>query len=492
MEDLKNLNKIVISDKKSFEIGIKYLNTFLFFFISAGTLALIMRFHHWPGDTLNISELSYNRAFTFHGAMMMFLFAMPVIQSVFGNLLHCRADSCEVPKSQAFNQLALITYKLSCFFLLFSILIEPYHVGWSLYFPIEIKVENKPAMLAFNSLVLLHLSSVLLGCFFFVETRRKIRMGLSLSRLPVFIQTIYLFSILTIVTAPVLLLSVGLIFIALISPKLILSIQFSFLLDVLPKLFVYYSHPSVYLIILPAVGLMSNMFSSEVYDDEIGRDRIFHVSSLYFIGFLGLVRIVLSYVSIFFGDSLLPIKYVSSFLMDLLALPMVVLIFCWIRKLVLIRRIGRSYQIYELYGLLSVILLVIGVITGLYLSFHPSNASLYTSYFLVAHFHSILIGGPVFALIGGGYYVVRVQEQKVEQMRMARIAGMAVLLGYVLSFIPQFYMGWKGVNRHMPDIAAEFKICNQISLVGSSLMGLALIYSIGMFYQVMITEKKRA
>lgn len=451
-------------------IGIMYLATISIVFLVAGVLALLVRTELIaPGETI-VNADTYNQLFSLHGIMMVFLFIIPSVPAVMGNF----AMPIQLgAKDVAFPRLNLASYYifvLGGILAVAGMLVSQLDTGWTFYTPYS---ANLGASVIFITMAVFvaGFSSILTGLNFIVTIHKMRAPGLTWNRLPLFVWSIYATSIVQVLATPV----IGITMVLLLFEKILNIGIFDPALGGDPVLFQhffwFYSHPAVYIMILPAFGLVSDMVAT-FSRHEVQGYKFVALSSVA-IAFLGFL--VWGHHMFVSGQSVVS-SIIFSLLTYLIGIPTGVKVINWVGTMY---KGSISFKTPMLYTLSFLILFTIGGLTGIMLGVLSMDVHLHDTYFVVAHFHYVMMGGTVVAALGGLHYWWPKMTGKMYNETNGAIAAILVFIGFNVTFFTQFIMGSKGMPRRYYDYLPEFEIYHVISTIGSYVLGLGLFMAAG-------------
>jgi cytochrome c oxidase subunit 1 len=461
---------LLTSDHK--RIALLYLFSVTFFFFVGGFFATLVRLELvTPQGDLMQSE-TYNKVFTMHGIMMVFFFLIPAIPAVLGNFLvplMIGAKDLAFPK---INLLSWYVYIIGGLFSLYAMLAGGVDTGWTFYTPYSSTYSNTHVVATALGVFITGFSSILTGLNFIVTIHRMRAPGMTWFRLPLFIWSHYATSLIMVLGTPVVAVTIVLVFIERAFRLGIFDPALGGDPVLFQHLFWFYSHPAVYIMILPAMGVISELVSTFSRKNVFGyRFVAFASVGIAVIGFLVWGHhMFVSSQSVYEG-------LVFSFLSFIVAIPSAIKVFNWTATL---WRGSVSYETPMLYVFGFLGLFAIGGLTGLFLAAVGLDIHVHDTYFVVAHFHYIMVGGTVMAYLGGLHYWFPKMTGRMYPEGWAKLSALIVFLGFNLTFFPQFVLGYLGMPRRYHAYPEEFQVLNVLSSAGAST--LAVGYLLPMIY----------
>ena len=440
-------------------IGVMYLVSILSSFLLGGIFALLIRTKLLsPGTSALMTADQYNQSFTLHGAIMIFLFIIPGIPAALGNFV---LPLMLGAKDVAFPRLNLASYYMwvtGALLALVSITTGAVDTGWTFYTPYSTTTNtNVIAMVA--GVFVLGFSSIFTGLNFVVTIHKLRPRGMSWFRMPLFLWGIYGTAIIQIMATPVL----GITLLLLIAERALGVGIFDPALGGDPVLFQhffwFYSHPAVYIMILPAMGVISELVS--VFSRK-------HIFGYKFIALSSIAIAVISFLvwghHMFVAGQSNLASMIFSALTFMVAIPSAVKVFNWIATMYK----GSIWLATPMLYVLSFLFLFgIGGLTGLFLGALAVDVHLHDTYFVVAHFHYVMFGGTVIAFLGGLHYWWPKMFGRMYSELWGRVGALLVFVGFNTTFFTQFVMGSKGAPRRSYHYVAEFQPYHQLSTIGS-------------------------
>lgn len=463
-------------------IGLLYLFSIIAFFFVGGTAAAIFRLELLTPMASIVEHETYNKLFTTHGVVMIFFFLVPSIPAVLGNFvlpLMLGAKDVAFPR---LNLLSWYLFMIGAAIAMTAVITGGIDTGWTFYTPYSSTYSNGKVMLAAFGVFVTGFSSILTGLNFVVTVHKMRAPGLTWFRLPLFVWAQYATSVIMVLGTPVIAIAMVLIMLERGLGFAIFDPQRGGDPVLFQHVFWFYSHPAVYIMILPGFGVVSEVIAC------FSRKRIFGyefvaVSSLA-IAFIGFFvwghHMFVSSQSLYAG-------LVFSVLTFLVGVPTAVKIFNWTATLY---RGSISLQAPMLYSLGFLGLFLVGGLTGLYLANIALDSHLHDSYFVVAHFHYVMVGGQVFAWLAGVHFWWPKMFGKMYSDLWARIAAVIIFLGFNLTFFPQFLLGYLGMPRRYHTYHEEWQTLNVLSTAGASILAIGFLTFFGVLLHSLIAGKK--
>ena len=453
-------------------IALLYLISITFFFFIGGFFALLIRLELLtPAGDLVMPD-TYNKLFSMHGQVMIFFFLIPSVPAVLGNFLIPMMIGA---KDLAFPRLNLLSWYLyisAGILMLYTILAGGVDTGWTFYPPYSTTFSNSNVVLAATSIFIAGFSSILTGLNFIVTVHRMRAPGMTWSRLPLFVWSNYATAIIQVLGTPVLAITLALVGLERIFHIGVFDPKVGGDPVLFQHLFWFYSHPAVYIMILPGMGVVSEIVPC------FSRKRIFGYS---FIAMASVAIAVLGFLVWAHHQFVAGISVYSamifSFFSYMVAVPSAIKVFNWTATMY---RGKISYTTPMLYAFGFIGLFTMGGMTGLFLAALGLDVHVHDTYFVVAHFHYIMVGGMVMAYIGGLHFWWPKISGRMYPELWGRLAAFIIFIGFHLTFFPQFILGYLGMPRRYHAYTSEFQILNVLSTAGASI--LAVGYLLPMVY----------
>ncbi|MFN8443031.1 MAG: cytochrome c oxidase subunit I [Caldilineaceae bacterium] len=448
-------------------IGLLYLLSITLFFVIGGVAATLIRLELLTPQGDLVSAESYNKLFTMHGAVMVFFFLVPSIPTTLGNFL--------VPlmlgaHDMAFPRLNLASWYVFIFgslFALASIIAGGVDTGWTFYTPYSTTYSNTYVIAMAMGIFIAGFSSIFTGINIIITVHKLRAPGLTWFRLPLFIWSLYATSLIMVLGTPVLAITLLLVALERVFGIGIFDPALGGDPILFQHLFWFYSHPAVYIMILPGMGVISELITCFSRRPPFGY-RFIALSSVAIAIFGFLVwghHMFVSGQSVYAG-------MLFSLISFLVAIPSAIKVFNWTATLY---KGSVAWTTPMLYALGFVGLFTIGGLTGLFLATLPIDVHVHDTYFVVAHFHYIMVGGMVMAYLGGIHFWWPKISGRLYPEGWGRAAAILIFVGFNLTFFPQFILGYEGMPRRYYTYAPEFQVLNVFSTAGASILALGYV-----------------
>ena len=448
-------------------IALLYLGSITFFFFIGGAAAALVRLNLIVPEGLLGSAEAYNRLFTMHGVIMVWFFLVPAVPVTLGNFL--------IPlmlgaRDLAFPRLNLFTWYLFITggaITLWALFVGGLDTGWTFYTPLSTMYSQGHVVLAAVGIFISGFASIATGLNFIVSIHRLRAPGLTWYRMPVFLWSIYSLSVLLVLATPVLAITL-----------LLLALERLFHIGVFDPaiggdpllfqhLFWFYSHPAVYIMILPGFGVVSEIIPT------FSRKSIFGYK---FVVWASVSIAVISFFvwghHMFVAGTSVYSAVLFSILSYLVAVPSAIKVFNWLGTM---HKGFVRFDAPMLYALGFIGLFTIGGLTGLWVAALAADVHLTQTYFVVAHFHYIMVGGMVSAFFGGLHFWWPKITGRMYPEMWARVAALIMFIGFNITFFPQFILGLLGMPRRYFSYSPDFQVLNVLSSAGASVLASAYL-----------------
>ncbi|MBA3242668.1 MAG: cytochrome c oxidase subunit I [Acidobacteria bacterium] len=451
-------------------IALLYLLSISFFFALGGAYAVAIRLELLTPMADLVQSQTYNKMFTHHGILMVFFFLIPSIPAVLGNFLiplMIGAKDLAFPK---LNLLSWYIYMAGGILTFWALLAGGVDTGWTFYVPYSTTFSNTYVVLAGLGIFVNGFSSILTGLNFIVTIHTMRAPGMTWFRLPLFIWAHYATSLIFILGTPVIAITILLIALERIARIGIFDPALGGDPVLFQHMFWFYSHPAVYIMILPSMGVVSELVST------FSRKNIFGYS---FVAFSSLAIAVFGFLvwghHMFTSSQSVYAGMIFSVISFVVAIPSAVKVFNWTATMY---KGSISYDTPMLYAFAFIGLFVIGGMTGLFLAALGLDVHVHDTYFVVAHFHYIMVGGAVMGYLGGLHYWWPKITGRMYPEGWGRFASLVIFVGFNLTFFPQFLLGYMGMPRRYhvyPVDAPVWQVLHVMSTAGASVLGFGML-----------------
>lgn len=443
-------------------IAILYLVSVTLMFFLGGAAATVIRLQLMAGDNHLVTDDVYNRLFTAHGIIMVFFFLVPVIPTVLGNFVLPMMLGARDLAFPRVNLLSWYLYVLGGLVTLWAMFSGGVDTGWTFYTPYSSKASNTDVVPTIIGLVIAGFSSIFTGLNFIVTVHQMRAPGLTWFRLPLFVWSLYATSLVIMLATPVLAMALLLVAIERLWQIGIFDPALGGDPLLFQHLFWFYSHPAVYIMVLPGMGVVSELVTC------FSRKRIFGYG---FVAFASISIAVLGFLvwahHMFVAGQSVYSAMVFSFLSFFVAVPSAIKVFNWTATMY---KGAISYDTPLLFALGFIAMFTVGGLTGLFLACLGMDVHVHDTYFIIAHFHFIMVGGTVMAYMGGLHYWWPKMTGRMYPEGWAKLAALIIFVGFFLTFLPQFALGYLGMPRRYPHYPPEFQVLNVMSTAGASIL----------------------
>ncbi len=447
-------------------IGLMYLFVILGMFLLGGLFALGVRLELFSPGMQYLTMDQYNRFFTYHGAIMVFMVIIPLIPAAIGNFILPMQIGAKDVAFPRWNLVSFYVYILGATIASSTLFLKGVDTGWTFYAPYSIKTGSSATLVLLGAFIM-GFSSILTGLNFIVTIHKLRAPGLTWDRLPLFLWALYATSIIQVLATPVLAITLLL----LVLERLIGIGIFDPTLGGDPVLFQhffwFYSHPAVYIMVLPAMGVISDVIPA------FSRKPVFGYKAIAAATFgIALVSFVVWGHHMFVSGQSDFANFVFSFLTMLVAVPTGVKVFSWLGTMY---KGSLRFDTPMLYAMGFLFVFTIGGLTGVFLAVVSVDVHLTATYFVVAHFHYVMVGGTLLAFLAGLHYWFPKFSGKMYSEGPARLASWMIMVGFNVTFFPQFILGVLGMPRRYADYLPQLTTLNRISTMGSWILGIGFL-----------------
>lgn len=448
-------------------IALLYLGSISFFFIIGGIYAMLIRLELLTPQGDLLQSTTYNKVFTQHGIIMVFFFLIPSIPATLGNFLVPIMIGAKDLAFPRINLLSWYIYMLGGFITIYALLAGGVDTGWTFYAPYSTTFSNSYVVATGIGIFISGFSSILTGLNFIVTVHTMRAPGMTWFRLPLFIWSMYATSLVMILGTPVIAITILMLAFERLARVGIFDPAIGGDPVLFQHLFWFYSHPAVYIMVLPSMGVVSELIAN------FSRKNIFGYS---FVAFSSLAIAVFGFLvwghHLFVSGQSVYAGMIFSFLSFAVAIPSAIKVFNWTATLY---KGSISFDTPLLYALGFIGLFTIGGMTGLFLASLGVNVHVTDTYFIVAHFHYIMVGGAMFGYLGGLHYWWPKISGRMYPDGWGRFSALLIFAGFNLTFFPQFIAGYLGMPRRYHAYPPEFQVFNVLSTAGASILALGYL-----------------
>ncbi len=448
-------------------IALLYLFTVSGFFFLGGVYAMLIRLELLTPQADLMSPATYNKVFTQHGIVMVFFFLIPSVPAIIGNFvlpIMIGAKDLAFPR---INLLSWYIYMLGGGLALYAMIMGGVDTGWTFYTPYSTTYSNSYVMAAGLGIFVNGFSSILTGLNFIVTVHTMRAPGMTWFRMPLFVWAHYATSLVMVLGTPVIAITVFLLALERVAHIGIFDPALGGDPVLFQHMFWFYSHPAVYIMLLPGMGVISEVIAS------FSRKNIFGYP---FVAFSSLAIAVFGFLvwghHMFVTSQSIYAGMIFSFISMAVAIPSAVKVFNWTATLY---KGSIEYTTPMLYALGFIGLFIIGGMTGLFLAAMGLDIHLTDTYFIVAHFHYVMVGGTLLAYLAGLHFWWPKMTGRMYPESWGRLSAGVVFIGFNLTFMPQFIMGYMGMPRRYATYLPEFQLMHVFSTAGASILALGLL-----------------
>lgn len=459
------LSWLLTTDHK--RIGILYTISITALFFVGGFFALMMRLELVSPTNWLVSAETYNKLFTMHGIVMVWFFLIPSIPNTLGNFLIPMVIGAKDLAFPKLNLLSWYIFMAAAGVTIYALFRGGVDTGWTFYTPFSTTYSTTYVTTAAMGVFLSGFSSIITGLNFIATIHRMRAPGLTWFRLPIFVWSHYATSLILVLATPVLAITLLMVAIERIFQVGIFDPALGGDPVLFQHMFWFYSHPAVYIMVLPGMAVVSEIVP------VFSRKPIFGYLA---VAFSSMGIAVISFLvwghHMFVAGQSVESSMAFSLLSYFVAIPSAIKVFNWTAT---IYKGSVSWDTPMLYAIGFIGLFTIGGMTGLFVAALGFDVHVTDTYFVVAHFHYIMVGGTVMAFLGGVHYWWPKISGRMYPEGLARLSALIVFLGFNLTFFPQFVLGYLGMPRRYAAYPPEFQLLHIFSTAGASILGVGYV-----------------
>ena len=448
-------------------IALLYLGSISFFFLIGGIYAMLIRLELLTPQGDLLQSTTYNKVFTQHGIIMVFFFLIPSIPATLGNFLVPMMLGAKDLAFPRINLLSWYLYMLGGAITIYALLAGGVDTGWTFYAPYSTTFSNSYVVATGIGIFVSGFSSILTGLNFIVTVHIMRAPGMTWFRMPLFIWSMYAASLVMVLGTPVIAITILLLAFERLAHVGIFDPAIGGDPVLFQHLFWFYSHPAVYIMVLPSMGVVSELIAN------FSRKNIFGYG---FVAFSSLAIAVFGFLvwghHLFVSSQSVYAGMIFSFLSYAVAIPSAIKVFNWTATLY---KGSISLETPMLYAFGFIGLFTVGGMTGLFLAALGVNVHVTDTYFIVAHFHYIMVGGAMFCYLGGLHYWWPKISGRMYPDGWGRLSALLIFVGFNLTFFPQFIAGYLGMPRRYHAYPPEFQVFNVLSTAGASILAVGYL-----------------
>jgi cytochrome c oxidase subunit I len=448
-------------------IAILYVVSITVLFFIGGAAATLIRINLLTPYGSVVTADTYNKLFTMHGIVMVFFFLIPSIPAVLGNFLLPMMLGARDLAFPRINLLSWYLYMIGAILTLWAMLAGGVDTGWTFYTPYSSQAQRANVIPVALGIFISGFSSIATGLNFIVTTHQMRAPGLHWLRLPLFVWAMYATSIIFLLGTPVLSITLAMLGVERLFHVGVFDPALGGDPVLFQHLFWFYSHPAVYIMVLPAMGVVSEIIPCFARKPIFG----YHLIAFSSVGIAVLGFLVWGHHMFVAGEAVYA-ALIFSLLSYLVAVPSAIKVFNWTATLY---KGSISFQAPMLFALGFVGLFTLGGLTGLMLAALGLDMHVHDTYFVIAHFHFIMVGGAVMAYMGGLHYWWPKMTGRMYPEAPSKLAALIIFVGFILTFLPQFVLGYLGMPRRYHTYAPEFQVLNVMSSAGASILAVGYV-----------------
>jgi cytochrome c oxidase subunit 1 len=448
-------------------IALLYLVVITIMFFVGGAYAVLIRIQLATPYGELVEPDTYNKLFTGHGVVMIFFFLIPAIPSTLGNFLVPMMIGAKDLAFPRINLLSWYLYMTGAVIAVWGLLAGGVDTGWTFYVPYSTRSSHTNVIPVAVGALILGFSSILTALNFIVTIHRMRAPGMTWFRMPLFLWSTYATSLVIILGTPVIAITLVLVAVERVWAVGIFDPAYGGDPILFQHLFWFYSHPAVYIMVLPAMGIISELVT------VFSRKTVF---GYHFVAFASLAIAVFGFLvwghHMFVAGQSIYSALIFSLLSYVVAIPSAIKVFNWTATMY---KGSISWQTPMLYAIGFLALFSIGGLTGLVLAAISIDVHVTDTYFVVAHFHYIMVGGTIMGYLGGLHFWWPKMTGRMYPEGWAKAAALLIFFGFNLTFFPQFLVGYSGMPRRYAVYDERFQVLNVMSSAGATILGVGYL-----------------
>jgi len=448
-------------------IAILFMISITIMFFVGGIAATLIRLSLLSPDSWLLRSETYNKMFTIHGVIMVWFFLIPSVPNVLGNFflpIMIGARDLAFPR---LNLASWYLYMIGAVFTLMALILGGVDTGWTFYTPYSSSFSNTHVVMVVVGVFIAGFSTIMTAMNFIVTTHTMRCPGMTWFRLPLFVWGIYATSLIQILATPILAITLALLGVERIWRIGIFDPSVGGDPVLFQHMFWFYSHPAVYIMILPGMAVESELITCFSRKHPFG---------YVFIAFSSLAIAMLSFLvwahHMFVAGMSIYAGMTFSLLSMMVAVPSAIKVFNWTATLY---KGSVSLQTPMLYALGFIGLFTMGGLTGVMLATLAIDVHVHDTYFIIAHFHYIMVGGMVMAYLGGIHYWWPKMTGRMYNEWWGKLSAIIIFIGFNLTFFPQYILGYLGMPRRYHYYPPEFQFWNVLSSAGASILAVGYV-----------------
>ncbi len=450
-------------------IAVLYLISITFFFFIGSIAAGLVRLELTSSQGLLLTSESYNKMFSAHGVVMIFFFLLPSIPAAIGNFvlpIQVGARDLAFPR---LNLLSWYLYIIAGALILCALAMGGFDAGWTFYTPLSSLYSDTQITIALTAIFIAGFSSIFTGLNFIVTVHKMRAPGMTWFRMPLFVWAHYATSLLMMLGTPVVAITLFLVILERTLGIGIFSPEIGGDPVLFQHMFWFYSHPAVYIMVLPGMGVISELISAFSRRPVFG----YHFVAFSSLAIAGLGFLVWGH-HMFVSSQSVYLGVIFSFITFLVAVPSAIKVFNW------------AFTMYKghielktpmVYAIAFLGLFLIGGLTGLYLAALDTDVHLTGTYFIVAHFHYVMVGSSTIAFLGAVHFWWPKMFGRMYSEFWGRFSAIVIFAGFNFTFFPQFILGYLGMPRryHYYYFEPSWEVYNIMSTLGASILAIGFL-----------------